>query len=134
MIVRNFSPGSNWMSGVIARQLGPVTYLVDVSNGRVWKCHIDHLRELVSDRTLPTSDSEFDIDVPSTATFDHPHPEEPNDSLNNDDSSQSGAGEHFISPSTPDTTLLSSSSAAGAETETLTTAVNSQTPPHWYPS
>ena len=54
--------------------------------------------------TLPTSESEFDIDIPSTSTYDHPPPEEPNDSLSNDDLNQSEAGEQVDSPSTPDTT------------------------------
>ena len=104
-MAHNLGPGSNWVSGVIARQLGPV------SNGQVWNGHVDHLKELVSDRTSPTSNSEFNIDVPFTATFDHPHPEEPDNSPSNDDSSLSEAGEHVDSPSTHDTTSLSSSSA-----------------------
>jgi len=29
------------------RQLGPVTYLVDVCGGRKWKQHVDHIKELL---------------------------------------------------------------------------------------
>ena len=133
-MARNFGPGSNGISGVMARQQGHVTYLVDFSNGQVWKRYVDHLKELVFDRTLPTPESELDTHVPSTSTCDHPSPEEPNDSPNNNDSSQSIAGEHVDSPSTPDTISPSSTSATGAETETEATAVNSETTPRQYPS
>ena len=132
VMAQNFGPGSNWISGVITWQLGPLTYLVDVSNGRVWKSHFDDLKELVSDHTLPISESEFDIDVPSTSMSDHPPPEEPNDSLNNSDSSQSEAVSMLTHcMSTSDTTSPSSTSAAGAETETQSTAINSPTPPRY---
>lgn len=46
VMARNFRPGAAWLPGVIAQQLGPLTYLVDVSNGRLWKRHVDHLKDL----------------------------------------------------------------------------------------
>ena len=42
VMARNFGTGATWIPRVIARQLGPVTYLVDVSHGRSWKCHVHH--------------------------------------------------------------------------------------------
>ena len=45
VMVRNFGSGANWIAGVIVRQEGPVTYLVEVSDGRLWKRHVDHVKE-----------------------------------------------------------------------------------------
>ena len=44
--VKNFGSGESWQPGVVAKQLGPVTYLVDLSADRFWKRHVDHLKEL----------------------------------------------------------------------------------------
>lgn len=44
VMVRNLRPGEAWVSGVIVKRLGPVTYLVDVGEGRTWKRHMDQLK------------------------------------------------------------------------------------------
>ena len=44
VVVRNFRGGEKWVPGVIVQQLGPLTYLIDVSQGRVWKRHVDHMK------------------------------------------------------------------------------------------
>ena len=41
---RNFRGNPKWISGVITKQLGPVSFLVALPDGRVWKRHINHLR------------------------------------------------------------------------------------------
>ena len=46
VMAKNFGPGDSWLRGVVARQLGPVTYLVNLTGGRLWKRHLDHLKEL----------------------------------------------------------------------------------------
>ena len=127
VMARNFGPGNNWISGVIAQQLGPVTYLVDVADGRVWKRHIDHLKELVPDRALPDPESEIDMDLPSTTVSEQPPPEEPDNSPRNSDSNSSNTDEQVNSPSNLDPT--SPNSATGVATEA--TAAN---PPRRYPS
>ena len=33
-----------WIPGVVIQQKGPLTYIVKVCNGKLWKRHIDHLR------------------------------------------------------------------------------------------
>ena len=48
VVVKNMRPGA-----VIAQQLGPVSFLVDVEPDLRWKHHIDHIREL-ADILLPT--------------------------------------------------------------------------------
>ena len=46
VMVKNMRPGPDWIPAVIAQQLGPVSFLVDVESGLRWKRHIDHIREL----------------------------------------------------------------------------------------
>ena len=48
VVAKNFGSGDSWIAGVIAQQLGPLTYLVDVSGGRIWKRHVDHLKDSTS--------------------------------------------------------------------------------------
>ena len=46
VMVKNFSSsGPNWIPGTIAQKQGPLTYLVDVSDGRLWKYHVDHIKK-----------------------------------------------------------------------------------------
>ena len=33
-----------WIPGVVIQQKGPLTYIVKVCDGKLWKRHIDHLR------------------------------------------------------------------------------------------
>ena len=37
VMVKNMRPGDMWIPGVLMRLLGPLTYLVDVGEGRAWK-------------------------------------------------------------------------------------------------
>ena len=55
VMVKNMRPGDLWIPGVVMRLLGPLTYLVDVGEGRAWKRHIDHLkiRELGPVQEIP---------------------------------------------------------------------------------
>ena len=43
--VRNFRGGASWVEGVIEDSLGPVSYLVCVQGGALWKRHVDHVRD-----------------------------------------------------------------------------------------
>ena len=42
--VPNLCPGDKWVPGVVLKQLGPVSYLIDVGEGKAWKRHVDHLK------------------------------------------------------------------------------------------
>ena len=55
VMAKNMRPGENWIPGVILKQLGPVSFLVDVGEGRTWKRHIDHLK--VRDLPEPVAES-----------------------------------------------------------------------------
>ena len=44
VMVKNMRPGDAWITGVVIKPLGPVSYLVNVGEGKVWKRHLDHLK------------------------------------------------------------------------------------------
>ena len=46
-MVRNFREGDKWTSGKIVDQLGPVSYLVQCSDGSMWRRHIDHILDKI---------------------------------------------------------------------------------------
>ena len=32
-------------SGTVKEKIGPLSYMIELPNGRLWKCHIDHIQE-----------------------------------------------------------------------------------------
>ena len=48
VMVRNFRMGPTWVSGVTVQQLGPLSYLVEISAGKFWKRHVDHVKDYPS--------------------------------------------------------------------------------------
>ena len=41
---RNFRVGSMWVPAMVVDQLGPLSYLVQLKDGELWRRHLDHLR------------------------------------------------------------------------------------------
>ena len=39
-----FSSSTHWLPGVVTRQIGPLTYLIQLTDGTVWRRHIDQLQ------------------------------------------------------------------------------------------
>ena len=73
VMVKSFSgSGPDWVPGVIARKLGPLTYLVDVSGGRLWKRHVDHVKSCPRPLTAQEDHHEIDGDISISQT---PEPE-----------------------------------------------------------
>ena len=58
---RNFREGPHWVRGMVLKSLGPLTYLIQMSNGTVWKRHVDHVREGCN-MTEPEQTVESDYD------------------------------------------------------------------------
>ena len=44
VMARNWRPGPMWVPGVVTERLAPLTYLVQVQSGQLWRCHVDKLR------------------------------------------------------------------------------------------
>ena len=72
--VKNMRRGYPWISGVVSVVLGPVSYVVQLSNGDEWRRHIDHLRIRDSNTTVTATTSVEDLPL-SAAT---PIPDPPN--------------------------------------------------------
>ena len=63
VMARNLCPGDKWVPGVVLKQLGPVSYLIDVGEGKAWKRHVDHLKL----RDLPEPEGpQVETDFPSS--------------------------------------------------------------------
>ena len=43
VLVKNFQQGPKWIKGTVKEKVGPLSYMIELLNGMVWKCHIDHL-------------------------------------------------------------------------------------------
>jgi len=54
-MVKNMHPGDDWIPGVILKHLGPVSFQVDVGEGRTWKRHINHIK--IRDLPNPVTES-----------------------------------------------------------------------------
>ena len=46
VMVRNLRAGDKWVPGTIMERTGPLSYLVQVAGGQMWKRHIDQLRQM----------------------------------------------------------------------------------------
>ena len=77
VMIRNFLSKQKWMSGTIKSQQGPVSYTIELKDGRVMRRHVDHIR-LRSPSTKPIGDTppqettqEFDYpELPPSPQFD----------------------------------------------------------------
>ena len=63
VFVKEFPSGKDWLEGTITEVRGPLTYHVTLSDGRVIRRHVDHLRKRTSQTSnLPVTS---DIEIPS---------------------------------------------------------------------
>ena len=71
-MVRNLLPGDKWVPGTIVESTGPLSYLVQVGEGKTWKRHIDHLRQMSDspqeEQMTETRDSGTFIQFPTSQT------------------------------------------------------------------
>ena len=63
VLVRDFVHHPKWKEGKIASQLGPLTYLIILEDGRKWKRHIDHVKPLVTSQPC-LEDNSTSLDLP----------------------------------------------------------------------
>lgn len=74
MFVKNFTAGPKWLPGCISTVWGPLSFDVELEDGRVVQRHIDHIRSTVSvPSTSEPSNSdmtivEFPVALPSVST------------------------------------------------------------------
>jgi hypothetical protein len=70
VMLRDYNHSNKWINGIIVKKLGPVTYWVEMANGRLVKRHMDQLREGIKQQEI--------INIPSedTSIQDNHMPEE----------------------------------------------------------
>ncbi|XP_058041463.1 uncharacterized protein K02A2.6-like [Ahaetulla prasina] len=62
----NYSDGPNWKRGIVIDKTGPKSYLVELDDGRVWRRHIDQLRNRLSDKAeLGETSPDYDLINPT---------------------------------------------------------------------
>ena len=44
VMARNYRDGPRWMEGIVVERKGPLSYVVQVNHGMLWRRHIDQLR------------------------------------------------------------------------------------------
>ena len=72
VLAKNFSSGEPWLHGKIHRKTGPVSFNVELTDGRVVKRHLDQLRKDSSTNiTGPTSTADNDDDMPPQMSDQH---------------------------------------------------------------
>ena len=84
VMAHNYRPGNKWVPGILKKQLGPVTFLVETEQGQIWKRHIDQLqnRQILQLTPIdqPTQPSDIDSgyiapsDITTAPTEDTPDP------------------------------------------------------------
>ena len=56
VIVKNFSnTGKKWLQGHIIKAVGPLSYVIKLNDGRIFRRHVDHLRKCTS----PSNNADF---------------------------------------------------------------------------
>lgn len=63
---KNFGRGKTWLSGVIIEKKSPVSFMVKLTDDRLVKRHIDHLRFRESTEPAPDNDNTFPVGLPLT--------------------------------------------------------------------
>ena len=69
VLVRNFAAGERWIPGHIIEHVGPVSFMIELEDGRMFKQHQDHIRNRLTSLELsdiPKNSSDF-MDFPYPA-------------------------------------------------------------------
>lgn len=56
-----------WISGVVLQSVGPLSYMIQLDDGTLWKRHVDHIRQRVV--KPPTSSSTSNSTETDTSPF-----------------------------------------------------------------
>ena len=71
-MAKNYGGGPKWESGVVVERKGPLSYMVQLDSGVIWRRHIDQLRDGVS----VTSQDQEDVPVGNTTPQESKTPEQ----------------------------------------------------------
>ena len=84
IIAKNFTSNPQWLPGVIIDRVAPLTYSIQLHNGRIWRRHIDHIivtssEDQETQRSAPQSPHEESCDDWSDTYSDNINIMPPND-------------------------------------------------------
>ena len=68
VFIRNFTRGPTWLPGTVLQMQGPCTFKVELNDGCVWRCHINHICYRSVDITSVPDLGEFDDYIPMTVS------------------------------------------------------------------
>ena len=83
------------MPGIIVQQLGPLTYMIEVSAGKFWKRHVDHVKDYPSKR-LSSAPESPEVDNNDDGFF------APSVGVSGEESNASSEGSNNSTTSAPD--------------------------------
>ena len=63
VFVKNFQSGDKWLPGVISKRTGPVSFVVQLSDGRERRCHQDQLQKRTVEVTVDKQKLQFHVQV-----------------------------------------------------------------------
>lgn len=87
VMAKNFRPGVDWVPATVVDSLGPLSYLVETTDGILWRRHVDHLKECLSKQPVASSNS--DVWKPSEPETNEEQSDSTNDQGTNDQGSTS---------------------------------------------
>ena len=79
VFVRDFPSGKQWLTGSVIEVRGPLSYHVTLSDGRIIRRHIDHIRIRTSSVTDAATESDIEILTASSSESSHVEQSEPSD-------------------------------------------------------
>ena len=63
--VKDFPSGRTWIPGTVSAVKGPLSYCVELSDGRVFRRHVDHIRNRTSGMEVDKSSKDNDLEIPT---------------------------------------------------------------------
>ena len=60
VMARNYRDGPKWMTGVVIERKGPLSYIIQMESGMLWRRHVDQLRDGVT-AIIPESDTDIPV-------------------------------------------------------------------------
>ena len=65
VFIKDFPSGKQWLPGSVSEVKGPLSYCVTLSDGRVVRRHVDHIRSRTSQAANSSTGNESDIEIPT---------------------------------------------------------------------
>jgi hypothetical protein len=73
---RNFARGPKWLPGTVVAELGPLSYRIELVDGRVWRRHVDHIMQRQNDdKTVPNIPPDIPLNMSENLSKGDSHPE-----------------------------------------------------------